>query len=112
MSGRVGMIQTLYIHLFKRGLGQRATASCLHLDPLAHKDTHHRSIAMAAFLSGGADVCGPSNVLKNVNGRLDRDVSLQQVRLGGRRRRRCRCRCSPRYPGPAPLRLRSRSHSH
>jgi peroxin-5 len=34
---------------------------------------------MAAFLSGSAIDCGPSNVLKNVGGRIDRDVGLQQV---------------------------------
>ncbi|WWD19889.1 hypothetical protein CI109_104358 [Kwoniella shandongensis] len=36
---------------------------------------------MSAFLSGGAIDCGPTNVLKNVTGRLDRDQSLQQDRL-------------------------------
>ncbi|OCF61522.1 hypothetical protein L486_01170 [Kwoniella mangroviensis CBS 10435] len=36
---------------------------------------------MSAFLSGAAVECGPSNVLKNVQGRLDRDTSLQQDRL-------------------------------
>nr|XP_019043858.1 hypothetical protein I302_07129 [Kwoniella bestiolae CBS 10118]OCF22788.1 hypothetical protein I302_07129 [Kwoniella bestiolae CBS 10118] len=36
---------------------------------------------MSAFLSGAAVECGPSNVLKNVHGKLDRDTSLQQDRL-------------------------------
>ncbi|WWC95110.1 hypothetical protein V866_001962 [Kwoniella sp. B9012] len=36
---------------------------------------------MSAFLSGAAVECGPSTVLKNVHGRLDRDTSLQQDRL-------------------------------
>jgi peroxin-5 len=35
---------------------------------------------MSGFLSGAAVDCGPSNVLKNVGGRMDRDVSMQQVR--------------------------------
>lgn len=34
---------------------------------------------MSGFLSGADVSCGPSSVLKGVNGRLDRDVSLQQV---------------------------------
>jgi hypothetical protein len=34
---------------------------------------------MSQFLSGAAVDCGPSNVLKNVGGRLERDFSLQQV---------------------------------
>ncbi|WVQ94953.1 hypothetical protein IAU59_002043 [Kwoniella sp. CBS 9459] len=33
---------------------------------------------MSAFLSGATAECGPSNVLKNVQGRVDRDYSLQQ----------------------------------
>ncbi|WVR09661.1 hypothetical protein IAU60_006736 [Kwoniella sp. DSM 27419] len=36
---------------------------------------------MSAFLTGAAVECGPSNVLKNVQGRIDRDYSLQQDRL-------------------------------
>ncbi|KAK8853461.1 hypothetical protein IAR55_004168 [Kwoniella newhampshirensis] len=36
---------------------------------------------MSAFLSGAAIDCGPTNVLKNVSGRLERDQSLQQDRL-------------------------------
>ncbi|WRT69960.1 uncharacterized protein IL334_006951 [Kwoniella shivajii] len=36
---------------------------------------------MSAFLSGAAVACGPSNVLKDVQGKLDRDYSLQQDRL-------------------------------
>ncbi|OCF44518.1 hypothetical protein I317_01590 [Kwoniella heveanensis CBS 569] len=36
---------------------------------------------MSTFLSGAAAECGPSNVLKNVQGRVDRDYSLQQDRL-------------------------------
>ncbi|WVF67355.1 hypothetical protein IAT40_002110 [Kwoniella sp. CBS 6097] len=36
---------------------------------------------MSAFLSGATAECGPSNILKNVQGRVDRDYSLQQDRL-------------------------------
>ncbi|WWC64864.1 uncharacterized protein I303_107478 [Kwoniella dejecticola CBS 10117] len=36
---------------------------------------------MSAFLSGGGVECGPSNVLKDVKGRLDKDRSLQHDRL-------------------------------
>ncbi|WVQ78111.1 hypothetical protein IAT38_000192 [Cryptococcus sp. DSM 104549] len=36
---------------------------------------------MSGFLSGAAVECGPTSVLKNISGRVDRDYSLQQDRL-------------------------------